>query len=274
MSAFADETHATVDGQQIAYRRAGGGSPVLLVHGIPTCSRLWDDVARQLASAHDVIAIDMLGYGRSSKPLDRDVSVTAQAELLPAFLDALGIDACGVVGHDIGGGVAQILAVNHPQRLTALGLIDAVCFDSWPIPAMTALKHSAPVVAKLPPGWVTATLLEAMKRQAPDPQHEALAACLSAWDTDRPALEAFFRNVEALDARHTEAVAPRLGEISVPTHIIWGAADQFQKPEYAPRLRDAIPASTLRMVDGGHFLPWDRPDEVAVELRALLERAQ
>jgi pimeloyl-ACP methyl ester carboxylesterase len=257
----------------ISYRRAGDGKPVLLLHGIPTSSRLWDFIGVELARDFDVIAPDLLGFGESAKPLDRDVSVTAQAELLPELLDELGVDRPVVVGHDIGGAVAQILAVRSPERVAALGLVDSVSFDSWPIAPMIALRRSAPLVSKLPPGWVTTTLAAGLQRDLPERAHEAVDAGLAAWDRDADSLRAFFRNVEALDSRHTQAIAGRLGDIAVPAHVVWGASDRFQKPEWAPRLRDAIPGATLRLIDSGHFVPWERPEELATEIRELAARA-
>ena len=96
---------------------------------------------------------------------------------------------------------------------------------------------------------------------------------LGAWDRDGDSLAAFFRNVEALDARHTAAIADDLGSIDVPAHVVWGASDPYQKPEWARRLRDAIPGATLRLIDAGHFVPWERPEELAKEIRTLAERA-
>jgi 2-hydroxymuconate-semialdehyde hydrolase len=274
MAPFADSDHVTVDGLRVAFRRAGSGSPVLLIHGVPTSSRLWDLVGTDLVRDHDVVAIDMVGFGESDKPLDRDVSVAAQAELVPSILDALGIDSPTVVGHDTGGAVAQILAVRSPERVAALVLIDSVCFDSWPIPQMKALALGAPLLARLSPGSTMDVLERLLARDVPEGEaRDALAAGLRRWGQGPDELRAFLANVRALDSRHTLAVARSLGELELPAHVVWGAADPYQSPEWAPRLRDAIPGATLRMVDGGHFLPWERPDEVAAEIRALLERA-
>src|SRR5437899_85021 len=176
MSAFAETSKAAVDGLDIAFRRAGAGQPVVLLHGIPTSSRLWDFVGAELAGDFDVIAPDFVGFGESDKPLDRDVSVSAQADLLPGLLDALDIERAAIVGHDIGGAVAQIFAVRQAPRLARLGLVDSVCFDSWPIAPMIALKHSARLVTKLPPGWVAATLAAALKRDLPERAREPLDA--------------------------------------------------------------------------------------------------
>src|SRR4051812_26114243 len=107
MSPFAESQRVAVDGVEIAVRRAGAGQPLLLVHGIPTSSRLWDGAGADLARDFDVVAPDMLGYGESAKPADRDVSMAAQASLVPPLLDSLGLDRVVVVGHDLGGAVAQ-----------------------------------------------------------------------------------------------------------------------------------------------------------------------
>ena len=273
MPPFAEAATADLDGLTVAYRRAGQGEPILLLHGIPTSSRLWDFVGPDLAGDFDVIAPDLVGYGRSDKPLDRDVSVSAQAGLMPALMDALRIDRATVVGHVIGGAVAQILTVRQPERVARLGLVDSVCFDSWPIPQMTALKRAAPLVGKLPPGWIFTALGSVLERDLPERARESLQASLAVWDRSPDTLAAFLRNVEALDSSHTEAIAADLGKIDVPAHVVWGAADPFQRPEWAPRLRDAIPGATLRLVDSGHFVPWERPDELVAEIRALAARS-
>ena len=273
MPPFAEAATAEVDGLSVAYRRAGEGEPIILLHGIPTSSRLWDFAGAGLAGDFDVIAPDLVGYGRSDKPLDRDVSVSAQADLMTSLMDALRIERATVVGHDIGGAVAQILTVRRPERVTRLGLVDSVCFDSWPIPQMTALRHAAPLVSKLPSGWIFTALGSALERDLPDRARESLQASLAVWDRSPETVGAFLRNVEALDSSHTEAIAGDLGKIGVPVHVVWGAADPYQRPVWAVRLRDAIPGATLRLVDAGHFVPWERPDELVTEIRALAARS-
>jgi 2-hydroxymuconate-semialdehyde hydrolase len=274
MPAFAPSQRIAVDGLEVAYRRAGEGPTVLLLHGIPTSSRVWDGVGDELTSRFDVIAPDLVGYGESAKPVDRDVSMAAQAVLMPKLLDELGVDRVVLAGHDLGGAVAQLMAVDAPERLSALVLIDSVSFDSWPIFRMRALRATAPPFARRWPRRWFAFFERSLRPNVPEDAREGLAASLAAWSGDRPAAEAFFRNARAMDSRITEDVAPRLGQIRVPTHIVWGENDPFQKVRWAPKLRDAIPGATLTVLDGGHFLPWDRPAEVASEIRALASRGQ
>jgi len=271
---FAPIQRTGVDGVEIAYRRAGAGEPVLLLHGIPTSSRLWDAVGADLAADFDVIAPDLIGFGESAKPPDRDVSMAEQARLMPQLLDALGAGRVVLVGHDIGGAAAQVMAVDAPERVRALVLIDSVCFDSWPIYRMRVLRATAPPLARRFPQRWFALFGRSLYRYLPDGEpREALAASLAAWSSDAAGAEAFMRNARALDSKITQAVAPRLGEIRVPAHVVWGERDPFQKVRWAPRLRDAIPDATLSTLPGGHFLPWDLPAQVAREIRGLAARA-
>jgi pimeloyl-ACP methyl ester carboxylesterase len=101
---------------------------------------------------------------------------------------------------------------------------------------------------------------------------EGLRASLAAWSGDRAGAEAFMRNARAMDSRITEEVAPRLRELRMPAHVVWGRDDPFQNVRWAERVRDAIPGATLAVLDGGHFLPWERPGEVAREVRSLADR--
>lgn len=269
MQAFADVQRADVAGARLAYRRGGSGETLLLIHGIPASSRLWDGVAPDLATDYDVVCVDMLGYGASDKPLDRDVSVTAQAGLAVGLLDALSVERATVVGHDIGGAVAQILATGHADRVARLGLVDSVSFDSWPIPIVYAIRAVAPLFTRLP-RQVVAAFVWALGRDIDSPDaRESLAAALEPWAAD---IRPLIRNWAALDSSHTQAVAPLLGGIAVPTSIVWGAADPFQPPVWATRLRDAIPGARLKLLDAGHFVPLERPADVAAEIRALMER--
>jgi pimeloyl-ACP methyl ester carboxylesterase len=274
MPVFAPIQRTTVDGLEVAYRRAGEGRTVLLLHGIPTSSRIWDGVGDELTTHFDVIAPDLVGYGESAKPVDRDVSMAAQAVLMPKLLDELGVERVVLVGHDLGGAVAQLMAVDAPERVAGLVLIDSVSFDSWPIFRMRVMRATAPPFARRWPHAWFRFFESSLRRYVPAGEpREALAASLAAWSSDRAAAEAFFRNARAMDPRITEEVAPRLAEIRVPAHVVWGKRDPFQKVRWAPKLRDAIPGATLTVLNGGHFLPWDRPAEVAAEIRSLADRS-
>ena len=122
-----------VDGVRLAYRDRGEGEPVVFVHGTPSWSHEWRHVVPAVeAAGHRVVTYDLLGYGDSERPLDRDTSVAAQTDLLVGLLDELGLERPSLITHDIGGAIGQRIAVLHPRRARRLMLIDAVSYDSWP----------------------------------------------------------------------------------------------------------------------------------------------
>ena len=125
----------------VAYIRKGQGPPVLLLHGIPSSSYLWRDVIDPLSTTFDVLAPDLLGYGDSDKRLDADLSIAAQARYMVAFMETLGVHQAAVIGHDIGGGVAQLMAVDEPQRVARLILIDSAVDNNWPVPVIARLNE-------------------------------------------------------------------------------------------------------------------------------------
>ena len=127
----------------VAYLRQGQGPPLVLLHGIPSSSYLWRDVIGPLSATFDVLAPDLLGYGDSDKRLDADLSIAAQARYMVAFMESLGVHQAAVVGHDIGGGIAQLIAVDEPQRVARLILIDSVVDNNWPVADIARLKEPA-----------------------------------------------------------------------------------------------------------------------------------
>ena len=141
---------AMVRGVPMRWTEAGEGFPVVLVHGIPTSPALWRHVLPQVHGGR-LLAFEMVGYGESiSAGRDRDISVARQADYLLGWLDQLDVERAVLVGHDLGGGVAQIAAVRAPGRCAGLVLANSICYDSWPIPSVRALQTAAPLTARMP----------------------------------------------------------------------------------------------------------------------------
>ncbi len=128
------ERTSVVEGVRMRWLEHGQGYPVVLVHGIPTSPELWRKVMPRLRGAR-ALAWEMVGYGRSiPEGRGRNISVAKQADYLAAWLRQLGIGRAVLVGHDLGGGVAQIAAARYPGLCTGLLLTNAIGYDSWPIP--------------------------------------------------------------------------------------------------------------------------------------------
>jgi pimeloyl-ACP methyl ester carboxylesterase len=116
--------HVTLHGHDVAFRRAGEGPVIVLVHGITSTSETWAEVMPVLAERHTVIAPDLLGHGRSAKPRG-DYSMGAYASGIRDLLAALGHERATFVGHSLGGGVAMQLAYQFPDRCERLILVDS-----------------------------------------------------------------------------------------------------------------------------------------------------
>src|SRR5829696_1076376 len=95
-----------VDGLTLSYREAGQGDAVLLLHGWPTSSFLYRDVMAPIARDNRVLALDLPGFGASSKPVDARYGFEFFANAIDGFLDAVGVDEVGLAGHDLGGPIA------------------------------------------------------------------------------------------------------------------------------------------------------------------------
>lgn len=268
------DRHIIVDGVQLAYRHTAGssGQTIVLLHGTPSHSFIWRHVIPGLeAQGHGVVAYDLLGYGASERPLGRDTSVTAQAQLLPKLLARLGISRFTLVAHDIGGAVAQLVATESPDHVDRLMLIDTVSYDSWPSATWRAIirDHLADYAA-MPQDEFEALLTRQLTMTVADPARmtdATLDAYLAPHRSPLGRASFFEHQVRHYDSRPTQQVAPKLRSLTVPTTIVWGEQDQWQPVGYAERLEDDIPGSRLVVVpDAGHFLMEDDPVRVTAEI--------
>jgi pimeloyl-ACP methyl ester carboxylesterase len=142
--------------ETLTYRwlETGAGIPVILIHGIPTSPELWRRVVPLVPGA-GLLAWEMVGYGRSrSHGLGADISVKAQANHLGRWLDEVGIDKPVLVGHDLGGGVAQIAGTRQPERVAGIVLCNSIAYDSWPIPSVKAMRALGGRLERMPPGML------------------------------------------------------------------------------------------------------------------------
>jgi pimeloyl-ACP methyl ester carboxylesterase len=268
-----------LNGVRLYYYAAGSrgaGEPIVLLHGFPTSSHLWNDVVPLLPDGHRVVVLDMLGYGRSdTATAGVALDLRSHADRVVAVLDHLGINFACLVGHGVGGGVAQSVAVRSPHRVSRLCLIGSVAFDCWPTRAVKLARAMLPLTRHLPPSWILSIVRSEMLRGYLDPEK-------GAHDVDvylRPFLEesgrdALMHHLHSLDAAETQTIGARLKDVVSPTAILWGERDPFLPVAVGERLRAAIRGSTLDVVAGArHFLPEESAHAVAATIGALLRRA-
>jgi pimeloyl-ACP methyl ester carboxylesterase len=261
-----------VNGLPARWLEHGEGPPVVLVHGIPTSPRLWRHVVPSVSGR--CLAWEMLGYGASIPDAgQRDIGLSAQADRLLAWLDTVQIDAPVLVGHDLGGGVAQIAAARAPGRFSGLVLTNSVCYDSWPIPSVKMMRRAAPLLRHLPEVGLYPSFVQLLQR-GHDDRKQARESIGVHWQpyVTHGAARSLMRQVTSLCVHDTLAVADRLPSLGIPAKVVWGEADQFQKVAYGRRLAADLGTDLSTITGGKHFTPEDHPDALAQAINELLAR--
>lgn len=264
-----------VDGEQLGWLEEGEGTAVVFVHGIPTGPRLWRRVIPLVDDAR-CLAFEMLGYADSiPHGVGRDISVAAQAARLWRWLDALEIERAVLVGHNLGGGVAQIAAAASPHRCAGVILSNAVAYDSWPIPSVKTIRAAGGLVERMPAGLFRPVLSAFVRAGHDDARVGAESAALH-WQPyrDHDGAAAFVRQIRSLRTADTLAVAHQLRRVAVPARVVWGAADRFQKIVYGERLARDLHATLTRLDTAKHFVPEDHPQPVAAAINDVVAAAQ
>lgn len=282
--------HIEADGASIFVRTAGAGPPLLLLHGFPQTHLMWRNIAPALAQSFSVICADLRGYGQSGCPpsdsLHAPYSKRAMARDMVSVMRALGFESFAVAGHDRGGRVAYRLALDHPQCVSRLAVLDIVPTASaweradarfaqafWP---WVLLAQDAPLPETLiasAPGAIVDDALGSWGSAAESFPAEVRAAYVEAL-RDPAHVHAIceeYRAAATIDRDHDLADRARGHKIQCPLLALWSAGSAVDTwyagqggplalwREYA---RDVQGAS----VEGGHFFPEQNP---AATLEAL-----
>jgi pimeloyl-ACP methyl ester carboxylesterase len=258
-------------GARVHWQADGDGPPVVLCHGTPWSSALWDPVATELARRWRVYRWDMLGYGRSAKTPDGDVSIAAQAELFGALLEHWNLDAPQVVAHDIGGAVVLRTHLLHHRAYRSLTLVDVVALAPWGSDFFRLVHDNAEVFQQLPAelhaALVGAYIRGASHRTLSDAEIDELSCPWLGADGQA----AFYRQIAQADQRHTDEIEPLYPTLRIPTQLIWGAQDPWIPVERAHRLAAQIRGSRLTVVEhAGHLLQLEAPDELIATVTDFL----
>lgn len=260
---------ARVSAGELAYADEGEGRAVVLLHGFPTSSFLWRREIPLLAGRTRVIAPDLLGYGASDKPVGADLSEPAQARAMEELLVGLGVSECAVVGHDIGGAVAQILALGKDVRVRTLVLVDSACFDAWPVEGVRQVQATPPEqeTVSFVRDLIAATFELGMGRPRQLSAGD-LAAYAEPWLRDPPA---FFRAVRGIEGRGLAGRDEELGALDAPAFVLWGEQDPFLPSELGERLQDTLSDAALALLPGcSHFVTEDAPTTVGPLIHEFL----
>jgi pimeloyl-ACP methyl ester carboxylesterase len=256
----------------ISYREYGEehSECVICIHGIPTWGYIFNDLAEKLSKNYRVLVPDLPGYGFSNKADNFDRAIDKQQAFLLQWMNELKIEKATLLAHDIGGGVALRMAVSHEERIEKLCLMNCVCYDSWPIEMIIQLGH--PFMKKFSPKVLTGFLKQGLKQGFEhSPSKEVMEGIVAPWTTEEGMIS-LIRNASSLNTNHTTEITSLLPDIKLPTLLLWGSKDRFQKLDYARRLEKDIPNAHLIEVDKArHWVMLDQPDIVYQAIKKFLD---
>ncbi|MGA5465544.1 alpha/beta fold hydrolase [Mycobacterium sp. NPDC050041] len=257
-------------GERVAYRDAGEGETLLLIHGMAGSSQTWREVMPRLSRHYRVIAPDMLGHGESGKPRT-DYSLGAFAVWLRDFLDELGVESVTIVGHSLGGGIAMQFLYQHPEYCNRLVLISSGGLGQdvgWILRLLSApgAELVMPVIAPSPVlaagnkvrSWLSSAGLRS-------PRGAEIWNAYSSF-ADRQTRDAFLKTLRSVVDYRGQAVSAlsRLQlRTELPSLAIWGERDEIIPVQHAHDAQAVRPGNRLEVLpDVGHFAHVEAPNQV------------
>jgi haloacetate dehalogenase len=290
-----DEFLTDVGGIRLFGRRRGAGPALALLHGFPQTHLMWRDVAAELARDFTVVCPDLRGYGASGKPASSpahaEYSKRALALDIVRLMESQGFERFCVAGHDRGGRVAYRLALDHPERVERLALLDviptveafdradarfALAFWPWsllaqpsPLPERLILADPAAVIESALADWGSDA-----KTFAPGVREAYIDALRDPASVHAICEE--YRAAATLDCDIDRADREANRTIRAPVLVLWsagGALDLWYGAEGPLEIWRSWAADVHgRAIAGGHFFPEQNPVETSRELRAFFRR--
>lgn len=285
-----DAASRVIDGVEIPFVTAGTGPPVLLLHGFPQTRAIWHEVAPRLAQRFTVVASDLRGYGDASKPASEPDHVSYSKRAMAAdqvgLMRALGHERFALVGHDRGGRVAHRLAIDHPQALSRLAVLD-ICptlamYEQTDMAFAAAYFHWFLLIQPPP---LPETLIGAdpefyLSRHMGGRSAGLAPFAPSAWReyvrcaSNPEAIRAMcedYRAAATIDLEHDRADRAAGRRIACPVLALWGADGVIERCfDAIDEWRKVADQVSGRALDCGHYIPEEAPEALAAELEQFL----
>ncbi len=263
----------TASGVRLRVAEAGSGPTVILIHGLFVDHRSWDLIMPELAESFRVVAPDLPGFGASEKPPPSrfPYGIEAFAEAIADLYAGLELGPAAVVGHALGGAVALTLAARHPELVSRLILIDALCYESG------AGRYGE--LALLP--FVGGLVLKQLWGRGLFRRHFQETVFGPTSSIAAPRIDRYFDAFNAPAARSsalatlratvdTRGIVAQTPRIQAPTLVIWGRHDRVWPASLGQRLSREIRGCGFELLDSGHSPHEERPREIVRIVRRFL----
>ena len=238
-------------GGRIHYNLLGEGPPLVLLHGLGSCTLDWFPVTPGLAPDYRLILVDLRGHGKSSRTLEGGYSIERMSEDVVGVLDEVGVEGAHVMGLSLGGCVALQLAVSHPRRVNRLIVVNSFArlrHEGIRTLAGRLSRLYAALKGMDALAWIVATSL------FDDPEYQAIT-----YQRIRQNDLGVMRRMMLVLARFD--ILADLKRIQAPTLVLIGDRDRTVSPLCAYDMMARIPRARLRVIpDAGHALPYDQPE--------------
>jgi pimeloyl-ACP methyl ester carboxylesterase len=265
---------------RIRYREAGGGKPIVFVHGYLVDGRLWDGVVDRLSDRYRCIAPDWpIGSQQIAMKPNADLSPPGVAATIASFLEALDLEDVTIVGNDSGGAMSQILVTRHPERIGRLVLTNCDTHENFP----PGIFKTMPPLAKLPGGMTLLALpfrSSAIARAAFKPftrkpiPPDLIASWMAPGMKDRGVRHDLKKVTVGMNKRYTLEAAEKLRGSRLPILLTWARGDKLFPMSYAERLaREAGNARIVEIPDANTFVPLDQPQRLGEEIATFVGSA-
>ncbi|MHB8233186.1 MAG: alpha/beta fold hydrolase [Solirubrobacteraceae bacterium] len=258
----------TLHGHRIAYRQAGSGPVLVLIHGITSSSATWERVMPYLARHFTVIAPDLIGHGHSDKPRG-DYSLGAHASNIRDLMLVLGHERASIVGHSLGGGIAMQFSYQFPERCERLALVDTgglgrdvnVLLRAATLPGAEFVLPLLAATRLLDAGRLAGRLLGSVGLRARTDIEEIARGHATLSDAEaRAAFVHTLRAVVEPGGQRVDASNRLYLAAHMPFLLVWGEHDSVIPVEHGRATHEQVAGSRLEVFEGsGHFPQLDEP---------------
>jgi pimeloyl-ACP methyl ester carboxylesterase len=271
---FGSHRDVTASGVRLRVAEYGEGPTMLCVHGLFFDHTTWSGVAHALGDQFQVVALDLPGFGESEKPSPTrfPYGVDSFTEAVADLYAGLDLGRAAVVGHGVGGAVALTLAARHPELVSQLVLVDALCYET-----SRGLERQLALVPFLGSFvfrqvWGRTAFRTFFRERLLSPgatvSTERIDYFYDLFNTPAARGSALATLRATTDSR---GVVAQTGRITTPTLVVWGRSDKVFPAGFGQRLAREIHGCGFQLLDTGHSPQEERPDELARVIRRFLQ---